>query len=122
MFIILRRDLRGLEGWGPGPIITQACHATAKALAVYAAHPDTRAYLAPGALDRMHKVTLEVSRGRGDEQRLREAAAVLEAAGLDLVQWREQPEDTLTCLATRPYRRSEVAAALKAAKTSLYRG
>jgi len=50
------------------------------------------------------QVVLEV---KGETQ-LRNLSEKLEAAGVRHKLWIEQPEDYPTCLATKPYRRSEV--------------
>ena len=68
-------------------------------------HADTVAYCAPDAIDQMHKVVLEV---KGETQLLN-LAAKLSEAGVDHKLWMEQPENFPTCLATRPYRKEEVA-------------
>jgi hypothetical protein len=68
-------------------------------------HTDTVAYCAPDAIDQMHKVVLEV---KGETQLLN-LAAKLADAGVDHKLWMEQPENFPTCLATRPYRKDEVA-------------
>jgi hypothetical protein len=55
-WVVLRRDLWGDQGWPLGPVIAQACHASAAALLLHLDDEDTRAYVAPDALDHMHKV------------------------------------------------------------------
>ncbi len=56
------------------------------------------------------------------EAKLREVARLFDAQRVEYVPWTEEPEGVLTCLATRPYHKAEVAGVLKQAKTSLYRG
>jgi hypothetical protein len=55
------------------------------------------------------QVVLEI---KGETQ-LRNLAAKLEEAGVAHKLWVEQPEDFATCLATKPYPKSEVAAHFK---------
>jgi peptidyl-tRNA hydrolase len=105
-WVVLRRDLwGGASGWPLGPIVAQACHASAAALFAHLDDPDTQAYVAPNAIDGMHKVVLEVK----TEAQLRSLSGKLEAAGVAHKLWVEQPEDVPTALATKPYRRSAVA-------------
>ena len=79
-------------------------------------HDDTRAYCAPGAIDEMRKVVLEV---KGEAQ-LTTLAGRLTEAGVDHKLWMEQPENYPTCLSTRPYRKSEIAHLFK--KCNLAKG
>ena len=125
-WVVLRRDLwassggggggdnggnngGGGLGWPLGPVVAQACHASAAALLENLGDEATRAYTAPGAIDSMHKVVLEV---KGEAQ-LRNLSEKLAAAGVAHKLWVEQPEGFPTCLATKPYRRSEVGAHFK---------
>lgn len=64
---------------------------------------DTKAYCA--SIDSMTKVVLEV---KGEAQ-LRTLAGKLTEAGIAHKLWVEQPEEFVTCLATRPAQRSKVA-------------
>ncbi len=48
-----------------------------------------------------------------DEAALRKLSEALTAGGIGHKLWVEQPEDFPTCLATRPYSKSEVAAFFK---------
>jgi hypothetical protein len=57
-WVVLRRDLWGDQGWPLGPVIAQACHASAAALLLHLEDDQTRAYVAPDAIDHMHKVRL----------------------------------------------------------------
>lgn len=58
------------------------------------------------------QVTLEV---KGETQ-LTNLAKKLEAGGVAHKLWMEQPENYPTCLATKPYRKSEVASVFKSLK------
>lgn len=58
------------------------------------------------------QVTLEV---KGETQ-LRNLAQKLEIGGVAHKLWMEQPENFPTCLATKPYRKSEVASFFKSLK------
>jgi peptidyl-tRNA hydrolase len=103
-WVVLRRDLWTDIGWPLGPVIAQACHASSAAMALHLDDADTREYLAAANLDHMHKVVLEVR----SEAQLRTLSERLAAAGVLHKLWVEQPEDYATCLATKPYRRSQV--------------
>ncbi|CAK9866889.1 unnamed protein product [Sphagnum jensenii] len=69
----------------------------------------TAKYCSPENLDHMTKVTLEV---KGEIQ-IQNLSKKLEAAGITHKLWIEQPEDIPTCLATKPYPKSEVSAHFK---------
>jgi hypothetical protein len=60
----------------------------------------------------MFQVTLEV---KGEAQ-LRTLAQKLEGGGISHKLWIEQPENYATCLATKPYPKSEVASYFKKLK------
>ncbi|KAI9190448.1 hypothetical protein H9P43_001882 [Blastocladiella emersonii ATCC 22665] len=115
MFIVVRRDLIKTLAWPLGSVIAQGSHAATAALWKFRAHPDTEAYAAPDNIDRMHKVVYELK----NESQLAALAARLEERGIEHYLWREQPENMLTALATRPYRKSEVGDAFK--KCGLFR-
>lgn len=115
-YVVLRRDLGQGMGWPLGSICAQAAHAAVAAVWEHREHADTVAYCAPDAIDGMHKVVLEV---KGETQ-LVNLAAKLAEAGVDHKLWLEQPENFPTCLATRPYPKSEVAAHFK--KCNLAKG
>ena len=104
-YIVLRKDLGASSGWPLGSLCAQAAHASVAAIWEHKEHADTVAYCAPDAIDQMHKVVLEV---KGETQLLN-LAAKLADAGVDHKLWTEQPENFPTCLATRPYRKDEVA-------------
>jgi peptidyl-tRNA hydrolase len=90
-------------------VMAQACHATSKCLAVYAAHPQMIEYLKD--IDNMTKVTLEVD----SAQKLANLSLKLE--GVEHVKWVEDSE--LTAIATVPILRSKGRLAFK--KCSLYK-
>lgn len=104
-YVVLRKDLGASMGWPLGSLCAQAAHASVAAVWEHRDHADTVAYCAPDAIDQMHKVVLEV---KGETQLLN-LAAKLSEAGVDHKLWMEQPENFPTCLATRPYRKEEVA-------------
>jgi hypothetical protein len=120
--------------------VAQAAHAAVAAVWLHRDDPHTVAYCSPERLDAMHKacaralacfglttpstlrvltfpftpalapqVVLEV---KGEPQ-LRTLSAALSAAGVAHKLWTEQPEDFATCLATKPYPKSAVAAHFK---------
>ncbi|KAG2449628.1 hypothetical protein HYH02_005161 [Chlamydomonas schloesseri] len=104
-YVVVRKDLWATSGWPLGSVVAQACHASSAAMWMYKDEPDTQAYLAPDNIDHMRKVVLEIK----DEAALRKLSEALTAAGVGHKLWVEQPEDYPTCLATRPYRKSQVA-------------
>jgi len=98
MQIVLRRDLLDAKGWGVGPLVTQAAHATAAVLHEFRALETTQAYLSD--LKNMRKVTLQVP----DEESLRKLEKLLNEAdpAIGHYLWIEQPENVATCLALAP--------------------
>ncbi|KAK1289265.1 hypothetical protein QJS10_CPB18g00121 [Acorus calamus] len=60
----------------------------------------------------MHKVTLEV---KGEVQMVK-LSEKLREGGIAHKLWVEQPENTPTCIATKPYPKAEVAAFFKKLK------
>ena len=56
--IVVRSDLRTSLGWTLGSVIAQACHASIAAIFAHRDDPSVVEYLA--ALERMHKVVVEV--------------------------------------------------------------
>merc|ERR1712098_166429 len=97
-----------------GAVMAQACHAATASIHLYYGDEQTQAYLAD--LDNMHKVVLEAP-GQAD---LRKVADKLTEAGVLHKLWVEQPEDTPTCLAVKPYPKQEVQKYFK--KYKLYKG
>ncbi|KAJ3698465.1 hypothetical protein LUZ61_002170 [Rhynchospora tenuis] len=109
-YVVLRRDL--IDTWPLGSVVTQGCHASVAAVWIHRDHPDTVGYCSDSNLDHMHKVTLEV---KGETQ-LKNLAEKLEAASIQHKLWIEQPENIPTCLATKPYPKSQVASFFKKLK------
>ncbi|KAM0933757.1 putative peptidyl-tRNA hydrolase, PTH2, peptidyl-tRNA hydrolase II domain superfamily [Dioscorea sansibarensis] len=109
-YVVLRRDL--VDTWPMGSVVTQGCHAAVASVWAHRDHPDTAAYCSDANLDSMHKVTLEV---KGEAQ-IRNLSEKLKANGIDHKLWIEQPENIPTCIATRPYPRSQVVSFFKKLK------
>lgn len=112
IFVIVRRDLLKELQWPVGAVISQACHAVSAVLWSYRDHPATIEYMAD--MDRMHKVTLEVK----NEAQLRKLADTLKQFQIDFVEWKEQPENTSTAIATRPYRKTDAVVSINASNES----
>uniref|UniRef100_A0A383V2W8 peptidyl-tRNA hydrolase n=1 Tax=Tetradesmus obliquus TaxID=3088 RepID=A0A383V2W8_TETOB len=108
-WVVLRRDLWTDIGWPLGPVIAQACHASSAAMFTHLDDPLTQQYIAQENIDHMHKVVLEVK----SEQQLVNFSKKLEQEGILHKLWIEQPENYPTCLATKPYRRSQAAPVFK---------
>lgn len=101
-YVVVRGDLLRALQWPVGAVITQACHASSAALHIFRNDPATQQYLQD--LDRMHKIVLEVK----DEESLTQLAKRLTEDNIGHKLWIEQPENFPTCLATKPYVKSEV--------------
>ncbi|XP_064383490.1 putative peptidyl-tRNA hydrolase PTRHD1 isoform X2 [Halichondria panicea] len=99
-YIAVRGDLA--EKWPMGAIIAQACHAATAVMHVFKDDPNTVQYLSD--LDRMHKIILKVP----NEGELNALVSVLESNNKDFKLWVEQPENYPTCLATKPYIKTEI--------------
>ncbi|KAF1742122.1 hypothetical protein MXB_1532 [Myxobolus squamalis] len=82
-YILIRTDLVTVLKWSRGAVIAQACHASVACIHQFKNDDNTIAYL--NNLQRMTKVVLE----------LRDEDILLE--------WTEQPENIITCLAVKPY-------------------
>ncbi|CAH1247837.1 PTRHD1 [Branchiostoma lanceolatum] len=95
-------EVRGEGGSVRGEGGSKACHACTAVLHVYRDDTNTREYLS--SLDSMHKVVLEAK----DEESLCMLAEQLQQSNVDHKLWVEQPENTATCLAVKPYPKSEV--------------
>ncbi|KAG2495530.1 hypothetical protein HYH03_006473 [Edaphochlamys debaryana] len=108
-YVVVRKDLWGAMKWPLGSVAAQCCHASSAAIWTHRDEEDTKAYLAPDNIDHMRKVVLEVK----DEAALRKLSEALTAGGIQHKLWVEQPEDYPTCLATRPYLKSQVGAFFK---------
>ncbi|GMJ07781.1 hypothetical protein like AT5G10700 [Hibiscus trionum] len=109
-YVVLRRDL--IDAWPLGSVVTQGCHASVSAIWSHKDDLHTLQYCSPQNIDSMHKVTLEV---KGETQILN-LAEKLSAGGIDHKLWIEQPENIPTCLATKPYPKSEVSSFFKKLK------
>ena len=60
-YVVVRKDLTKKLGWGPGPVMAQACHAVCAALWLSRGTAATEAYCGtPSALDGMTKVMMEI--------------------------------------------------------------
>ena len=103
-FIVLRKDLGRALRWPLGALAAQCAHAAVSAVWTYADREDTREYCSKENMANMRKVVLEIK----NESQLTALSEKLKGDGIEHALWREQPEDVVTCLATRPYRRSVV--------------
>ncbi|KVH95153.1 Peptidyl-tRNA hydrolase II domain-containing protein, partial [Cynara cardunculus var. scolymus] len=134
-YVVLRRDL--IDTWPLGSVVTQGCHASVAAIWSHKDDPHTIDYCSPTNLDSMHKantlshfsfwggaefismeswicvpllllkivkVTLEV---KGEVQ-LKNLSEKLTSNDIAHKLWIEQPENTPTCLASKPYPKSVV--------------
>ena len=108
-YIILRRDLWREKAWPLGSIAAQVAHASVAALETFKTNEDSVKYVAKEKLSSMTKVVLEV---KGEAQ-LMTLSEKLTENNIDYYAWREQPEDYVTCVALRPYRKEEVRELLK---------
>jgi len=108
-YIVLRRDLWREKSWPLGSICAQVAHASVAALETFKDHEDTKMYVSAKRLQSMTKVVLEV---KGEPQLLTLSKKLTENK-IEHYAWREQPEDYVTCLALRPYRKEEVKGLLK---------
>ncbi|RKO82910.1 peptidyl-tRNA hydrolase II domain-containing protein [Blyttiomyces helicus] len=113
MFIVVRKDLSKTLGWPAGSVMTQAAHAATAVMWENREDEAIKKYM--GELATMHKVTYEVK----NENALKTIAESLSGSGLVHHVWIEQPENIQTCLATLPYKKSQVSEHFK--KCSLYR-
>lgn len=110
MYLILNKSLADRPNWTTGSIIAQAAHAATKCLWQFKDDPCVIDYmLHPNS---MHKVILQLK----NESQLRTLKSRLL---FDCVEWIEQPENLLCCIALKPIRKSEIGDALK--KCSLYK-
>ncbi|CAL1385260.1 unnamed protein product [Linum trigynum] len=109
-YVVLRRDL--IDTWPMGSVVTQGCHAAVAAIWSHRDDAETVRYCGPENIDSMHKVTLEV---KGETQMLN-LAEKLRGGGIAHKLWIEQPENIPTCIATKPYPKSQVASFFKKLK------
>lgn len=91
--VFLRSDLKN---YSKGALITQACHATTYATFKYINYPDTMEYLKN--ITEMTKIILKIT-----SEDITDLSSALNASHVDFVEWRELPEDIVTCLCTRPF-------------------
>ena len=89
--------------------MAQGAHAAVAAVAENWGDDDTQGYVAPGAIDGMHKAVLEVK----NLNALTGLAERLTTAGVPHKLWVEQPEGIPTCIATKPARKSTLSAHFK---------
>lgn len=101
-YIVLRRDLQEKQQWPLGSLVAQGCHAAVAAVVEHMDDDDVKQYVAPGAIDGMHKAVVEV---KGEAQ-LMNLSSRLREAGLQHKLWVEQPENVATALACKPARKS----------------
>ena len=91
-----------LKGFSTAALIAQGAHAAVAAAWESRESASTQRYLAPGQLQRMHKVTLEAP----SREVLESVAASLSSARVPHHLWLELPENVPTALATAPLPRS----------------
>ncbi|KAH7928701.1 peptidyl-tRNA hydrolase II [Leucogyrophana mollusca] len=103
MQIIVRRDLLDQDGWGVGPLMTQAAHAATAVLHETRDRRETIDYLAD--LKNMRKVVLQTP----DATSLLKLSTLLATPPSPIPHhlWTEQPEDVPTCIALAPNRREK---------------
>ncbi|BFZ21068.1 hypothetical protein BsWGS_24107 [Bradybaena similaris] len=101
-YVVVRGDLMSKLSWPLGAVIAQACHACSSVVHLFYKDNLTQEYLRD--LDRMHKIVLEAI----DEDSLNKLSEVLKSENIDHKLWIEQPENFPTCLAVKPYRKSDV--------------
>ncbi|KAF3512510.1 hypothetical protein F2Q69_00000430 [Brassica cretica] len=109
-YVVLRRDL--IDSWPLGSVVTQGCHASVAAIWSFRDDPVTLQYCDPQHIDSMHKVTLEV---KGETQMLN-LSEKLKSGGISHKVWMEHPENIPTCIATKPYPKSQVSPFFKKLK------
>lgn len=101
-YIVIRSDLK----WPKGAIASQAAHVAVACLWEHKELPQVQSYLAPGAIDTMHKCVLGIE----SLDALMRLKASLDAAGVPSRLWTEQPENVITSLATVPAWKDDVKA------------
>jgi len=113
-YVVVRGDLIKSLAWPLGALIAQACHASTAVIHKFYQDEHTQSYLED--LDNMHKIILEAT----DEKDLIELEVKLTKSGIDHKIWIEQPENYATCLAVKPYPKTQVQKYFK--KFKLYKG
>jgi peptidyl-tRNA hydrolase len=97
-YILLRGDLRGFS---QGAIIAQACHSSVYSIEKFRENEATAEYLRD--ITAMKKVILRIK-----EEDIEEIMERLNLHALDYTAWREQPENIVTCISLRPYKRDDL--------------
>ncbi|KAI8821664.1 peptidyl-tRNA hydrolase II domain-containing protein [Fimicolochytrium jonesii] len=115
MYLFVRKDLESDLNWPSGSVITQACHASMAVMHKNSRDPAVLEYL--NDLERMHKVTFAAR----DPAHLTKIRTALTTHSKVFHEWIEQPEGIPTCIATMPYRRSEMREVMKRCRVSLYK-
>lgn len=95
-YLFVVSDIKSIK---KGSLIAQACHASIKAIHVYIDEVDTKEYL--NSINNMTTVVLKIK----CEDIPNILSSLIE---LDLVEWTEQPENIVTCIALRPYKIQEL--------------
>ncbi|KAJ3274246.1 hypothetical protein HDV01_003319 [Terramyces sp. JEL0728] len=113
VYIILRKDLLKMAGWSQGSMIGQACHGVSKML--WEKRNDEAVIRYMEDMDNMHKVVLELK----NASQLETLSTSLQENKIDFVRWVEMPENTLSCLVTKPYEPDDIRPLLK--KCSLFK-
>lgn len=109
-YVIVRGDLYKELNWPIGALIAQACHAVTAVTHLYYNDEETKLYLTD--IDNMHKIVLESP----NEQSLINLKTKLEENSIKHKLWIEQPENIPTCLAVRPYPKTNVQSYFKTFK------
>ncbi|TFY66591.1 hypothetical protein EVG20_g4498 [Dentipellis fragilis] len=118
MQLIVRRDLLDAEGWGVGPLMAQAAHATAAVLHETKDRPETIEYMED--LLSMRKAVLQTP----SSTTLEKLSTLLKASDPPIPHhlWIEQPENVPTCLALAPnYREKPIRKALDKCSCRLWK-
>lgn len=105
-YIAIRSDLK----WQKGALVAQGCHASVAAIHLFYDDEETKLYLKE--LEKMHKIVVGVP----SLNELTELSTELSNCGIKFKLWTEQPENTPTCLALKPYSKSFVEKFFKAFK------
>ncbi|KAF8514640.1 peptidyl-tRNA hydrolase II [Hysterangium stoloniferum] len=104
--IVVRRDLLDAEGWGVGPLLSQAAHVAIAVVHEYKDLEDTKVYLSD--LKNMHKVRLYTTKVSNESSLLKLAYQLSNAEPpIPHHLWVEQPECIPTCLALSPNRKEK---------------
>lgn len=60
MYIVLRKDIATLPGWGTGPLVAQGAHAAAACIWEFKDDPLVQNYMDSSNINSMHKLVLGV--------------------------------------------------------------